>query len=108
MATKQKLPTLSPALTDEVLRFIEYHPARRFDKNLRKMILEFLQFDGAMEAGYLNDLLYDLEGLFTLLDAIQEDSETKHPKVEIWKANEPLQVGDFNRKKNKPQISSGV
>jgi hypothetical protein len=77
MATKNKLPSLSPALTDKVLRFIEYHPAKRFDKNLRKMLIEFLQFDGAVEAMYLNDLLYDLEGLFTLLDAIQEDGESK-------------------------------
>lgn len=79
MANKKKTPSLSPELTDEVLRFIEYHPAKRFDKNLRKMLIEFLQFDGAVEAVYLNDLLYDLEGLFTLLDAIQEDGQSKHP-----------------------------
>lgn len=42
MATKKKTPSLSPELTDEVLRFIEYHPAKRFDKNLRKMLIEFL------------------------------------------------------------------
>lgn len=77
MAAKKKLPSLSPALTDEVLRFIEYHPAKRFDKNLRKLLIEFLQFDGAMEAGYLDDLLYDLEGLYTLLDAIQAEAEIK-------------------------------
>lgn len=77
MATKKKLPSLSPALTGEVLRFIEYHPAKRFDKNLRKLLIEFLQFDGAMEAGYLDDLLYDLEGLYTLLDAIQAEAEIK-------------------------------
>lgn len=77
MATNKKLPALSTALTDEVLRFIDYHPAKRFDKNLRKMLIEFLQFDGAVEALYLNDLLYDLEGLFSLLDAIQEDGENK-------------------------------
>ena len=77
MATKKKLPSLSPALTDEVLRFIEYHPAKRFDKNLRKLLIEFLQFDGAIEAGYLDDLLYDLEGLYTLLDAIQAEAEIK-------------------------------
>lgn len=79
MATKKKTPSLSPELTDEVRRFIEYHPAKRFDKNLRKMLIEFLQFDGAVEAVYLNDLLYDLEGLFTLLDAIQEDGHSEHP-----------------------------
>jgi hypothetical protein len=66
---------LSPTLLEEFLRFVEYHPASRFGKNLRNMLLEFLQFDGAIEAGYLNDLLYDLEGLFALLDVIEAEGK---------------------------------
>lgn len=66
---------LSPTLQEEFLRFIEYHPAGRFSKNLRNMLLEFLQFDGAIEAGYLNDLIYDLEGLFALLDVIEAEGK---------------------------------
>ncbi len=84
MAKKRKIkrskkvePIPSDLLKEEIIRFMEYHPARRFSKNLRNLLLEFLQFDGAMEAGYLNDLLYDLEGLFTLLDAIQAEAEIK-------------------------------
>lgn len=64
---------ISPTLQEEFLRFIEYHPASRFSKHLRSMLLEFLQFDGAIEAGYLNDLLYDIEGLFSLLDVIEKE-----------------------------------
>lgn len=75
MTTKKNPLSLSPALAEEVLRFIEYHPAKRFDRNLRKLLLEFLQFDGAIEGEYLNDLLYDLEGLFALLEAVQADDE---------------------------------
>lgn len=67
--------SLSPTLLEEFLRFVEYHPASRFSKNLRNMLIEFLQFDGAIEAGYLNDLLYDLEGLFALLDTIEADKK---------------------------------
>lgn len=66
---------LSPTLHEDFLRFIEYHPASRFSKNLRNMLLELLQFDGAIEAGYLEDLLYDLEGLFALLDAIEAEGK---------------------------------
>lgn len=75
MATKKQILTLSPRISEEVRQFVEYHPAKRFDKNLRKLLLEFLQFEGAIEAIYLKDLLYDLEGLFALLDAIQAESE---------------------------------
>lgn len=72
-----KRPSLSNSITTEVIRFIEYHPAKRFERNLRKLIIEFLQCQGAPETPYLNDLLYDLEGLFVLLDAIQDDGEEK-------------------------------
>ncbi|HMR56641.1 MAG TPA: hypothetical protein PKC10_04935 [Cyclobacteriaceae bacterium] len=62
---------LTPTLRAELVRFIEYHPADRVSKNLRMMLLEFLQHEGAIEADYLKKLLYDLEGLFELLDAIE-------------------------------------
>lgn len=65
---------------DEFVRFMEYHSAARFNRNLRKMLLEFMMLDAAVEAFYLKDLLYDLEGLFELLDAIQsaESGKEKH------------------------------
>lgn len=78
---KDKRPSLSKGITEEVIRFIEYHPVKRFERNLRKLLIEFLQCGGAVEAAYLDDLLYDLEGLFTLLDAIQDDSEGKSEAV---------------------------
>ncbi len=71
---------LSPTLKEEFLRFMEYHPASRFSKNLRNMLLEFLQFDGAIEVGYLEDLLYDLEGLFVLLDAIEAEGKQEQKR----------------------------
>lgn len=68
---------LNHALRAKFIRFIEYHQAARVSKNLRMMLLEFLQHDGAIEADYLKKLLYDLEGLFALLDAIEvERSKT--------------------------------
>jgi hypothetical protein len=39
------------------------------------MLLEFLRHDNALEALYLKDLLYDLEGLFELLDQIENTRE---------------------------------
>lgn len=71
---------VSSTLQEEFLRFIEYHPASRFSKNLRNMLLEFLQFDGAIEAGYLEDLLYDLKGLFALLDTIEAEGKARAEK----------------------------
>lgn len=62
----------------ELMRFIEYHPATRFKKNIRKMLLEFLMSEGAVENLYLKDLLYDLEGLFELLDVIELDDGKKN------------------------------
>jgi len=72
----REITSLSPVLTEALIRFMEYHPARRVDQNLRKMLLEFLQYGGALEAGYLSELLYDLEGIYDLLDVIQSEKRT--------------------------------
>lgn len=41
------------------------------------MLLEFLMADGSIEAVYLPELLFDLEGLFDLLDVFQEEGDGK-------------------------------
>ncbi len=64
-------PALNGALADALIRFSEYHPAARVSRNLRKMTFEFLISDGAVENLYLKDLLYDLDGIFDLLDEIE-------------------------------------
>ncbi|MEJ0057613.1 MAG: hypothetical protein WDN75_19390 [Bacteroidota bacterium] len=64
---------LSQEITEKLIHFIEHHPPRRFTTTLRRMLLEFLMYDGAIEASYLNDLLYDLDGLFELLEAAQRE-----------------------------------
>ena len=68
-----KKMVVSQTVAQEFLRFMEYHPAERLNKNLRKMVLEFLMCDGMDEGLYLKDLLYDLDGLFDLLDLIQSE-----------------------------------
>jgi hypothetical protein len=67
---------LTKKVKEEFERFIEYHPSARFSSNLRRMLLEFLMYDGAIEANYLHDLIYDLDGLFELLEVIQSDSKS--------------------------------
>jgi hypothetical protein len=66
---------ISQGLLEQFERFYEYHPARRLSRNLRSMLLEFLMYDGSAEAEYLRDLMIDLDGLFTLLDAMEEEAE---------------------------------
>lgn len=75
--------TVTPRLQEAFVRFLEYHPAKRFSVNLRSWLLEFLMYDGSVEAEYLRDLVIDLDGLFEMLEVVQEE----------WKgdrfANEP-------------------
>jgi hypothetical protein len=68
--------TISQELLEQFERFYEYHPAARLSRNLRSLLLEFLMYDGSTEAEYLRDLVIDLDGLFTLLDAMQEEAES--------------------------------
>ena len=67
---------LSNELKEEFLRFLEYHPARRVSRNLTKMLLEYLMHETAGEADYFKTLIYDLEGLFDLLDVAEETYAT--------------------------------
>ena len=66
---------ISHELLEQFERFYEYHPARRLSRNLRSLLLEFLMYDGSAEAEYLRDLVIDLDGLFTLHDAMEEEVE---------------------------------
>ena len=65
---------VSHELLEQFERFYEYHPARRLSRNLRSLLLEFLMYDGSAEAEYLRDLVIDLDGLFSLLDAMEEEA----------------------------------
>ncbi len=67
--------TVSQELLEQFERFYEYHPAKRLSRNLRSLLLEFLMYDGSAEAEYLRDLVIDLDGLFSLLDAMEEEAE---------------------------------
>jgi hypothetical protein len=69
-ATAHGIPS-GTSLQEEVVRFMEYHPVGRLNRNLRKMLLEYLMHESALENFYLRDLLYDLEGLFELLDSME-------------------------------------
>jgi hypothetical protein len=60
---------------EAVVHFREYHPVDRFSRNLRTLLIEFLMYDGAIEANYLQDLLYDIQGLFELLEVIALENE---------------------------------
>jgi hypothetical protein len=79
------------SLQEEVVRFMEYHPVNRLNRNLRKMLLEYLMQESALENFYLRDLLYDLEGLFELLDSMEVEINTrgtgKHSHGEIEERN---------------------
>lgn len=67
-----KEPVLSKDLQEEFIHFLTHCPVKRFNRNLRNMLLEFLLVSGG-EAPYLKDLVIDLESLFYLLDAAEEE-----------------------------------
>ncbi len=79
-AAAEKKPVIGRALQKELLHFTEYHPVNRISRNLRTMLIEFLMYEGAIEANYLQDLLYDLQGLFELFEAILRDREVEGPE----------------------------
>jgi hypothetical protein len=72
--SKRKEPELDvkAEMQDEFNEFVEFVSAKRFAKNLRSWLLEFLMYDGSMETLYMQDLVVDLDFLFDLLDKIEK------------------------------------
>ncbi|MDV3307550.1 MAG: hypothetical protein LOY03_01875 [Cyclobacteriaceae bacterium] len=77
----QGTPRLPVAVEQEVLRFMDFHSPDRFQKNLRRMLLDFLMYQGSLEAVYLRELVEDLDGLFELLDVMESASQTSRAET---------------------------
>lgn len=52
--------------------FLEYANAQRLSRNLRNMLMLYLQAEQKALPTYTDDLLYDLYILFELLDEVEE------------------------------------
>ncbi|WP_333819030.1 hypothetical protein [Ohtaekwangia sp.] len=68
------LSKLPPSLQEAFLHFIENHPPKRFSKNLSRMILAHMIYESESSSPYMQETLLDLEGLFVLLEAIEEET----------------------------------
>lgn len=45
------------------------------------MLLDFLMYQGSLEAVYLRELVEDLDGLFELLDVMESASQTSRAET---------------------------
>lgn len=72
---KDKKLVLSKALKEAFIKFLEHHPAKRFSKNLRRILLVHLNHGEVVPSIHLEETLWDLEGLFNLLDVAEEEWE---------------------------------
>ena len=69
---KELKPDDTEVMNEEFKSFVEFVPAKRFARLLRSWLLEFLMYEGSMEAPYIQDLVSDLDFLFDLLDKIEK------------------------------------
>jgi len=68
-----KKKKLSKKFEGKVLNFLDTVPVGRLNRHLRFMLLAYLsEFRGSTPM-YHNDLLFDLEFLFYMLDAAEEE-----------------------------------
>lgn len=64
---------LSKSLQHAFLHFIENYPVKRFNRNLHKMVIAYMIHETYSSSDYMQQLLLDLEGLFDLLESIEEE-----------------------------------
>lgn len=56
-----KTSELSTSLYKAFVTFLERHPAKRFNKNIRRMLMENLMQEGAAESDHLYETLVDFQ-----------------------------------------------
>lgn len=64
---------LNKRLSEAFIHFLEYHPAKRLSKNLRRVFIEYLSHQDVGVSIYFEHTVRDLEGLFDLLDIAEEE-----------------------------------
>lgn len=80
MSKSKNLPkSFSPGFLEELRRFLETHDPANLSRNLRTMLLEYLATE--LKVGiplYLDELLWQLQDLFDVLDLAQEETRGWH------------------------------
>lgn len=75
-----KSKKLTPAFAEELCRYFATHNAANLSRNLRCMLLDYLAYE--LRVGvplYLDELLWQLNDLFDLLDHAQQETGHWHP-----------------------------
>lgn len=65
---------LNENVEQAVQSFLEYHDVGEAKRRLRKMLLQYLRTESAVVDREFKDLLYDLDGIFDLLDVMEDQS----------------------------------
>jgi hypothetical protein len=80
---KPTLQKLTPSLTEALTRYFATHHAAKLSRNLRCMLLDYLAHELRIGVPvYTDELLWQLQELFDLLDlAAQETNEWHVPKT---------------------------
>ncbi|MBO9730778.1 MAG: hypothetical protein J7623_19210 [Chitinophaga sp.] len=72
-----KLPKLkvSKPLKKEFKQFLEYHPAKRVNRNLRRAFVSYIQhtLDGVPLD--MDDIIWDISSLMELLDVAEDETK---------------------------------
>lgn len=64
---------ISNEVQDALSHFIDTHPTNRVSRNLRKLLVESLQNDAVIEDQNFKEIIYNIQGLFDLLDSIENE-----------------------------------
>lgn len=79
-ATKSPSQKLSPALAEELCTYFATHHAVNLSRNLRHLLLNNLEYELRIGVpAYLDELLWQLNDLFDLLDLAQQETAHWHP-----------------------------
>lgn len=75
---------LSKEVQVELAAFLQHFPPKEFSRNLRQMVLEYMESQLGGVSSHTDRLIIALESFFNVLDIV-EDKWVKVDVMEIWK-----------------------
>lgn len=75
---KNEKNRIGSILEKAIIDFVEYHPVKRVNRNLRIVWMEYLEHVLSGCPAQAEDKIYDISSLMELLDAVEDETKGWH------------------------------
>ncbi len=87
--SKEENPKLSKEAIERMEHFFSCHPPKYFNRNLRSLIVDWMDLNNIGEADFQEELLAQLNSFFPVLDFIEDEGKFGSEDYNINRVHKP-------------------